>query len=117
MAISQNEVIGLSILYANQAASASDLNQWATNPNLTSLTYNQAVNLFATSAKAQATYPYLTLPSIADPKQYVIQIFANAYSIAAADIPTAELAYWVSWIGLSPNNYLELPSVINQYCK
>jgi hypothetical protein len=118
MAIEQSVVIALNIMYGNQASSASDLEWWA-SPAAADITYDQAVVLFATSAAAQSNYQYLASPNVASPEQYVIQIFANSYGIAAADIDPLELAYWVNWLSLPDTNgipnYLELPSVINQF--
>jgi hypothetical protein len=118
MAIAQSVVIALDIMYGNQAPSASDLEWWA-SPAAADITYNQAVVLFATSAAAQANYPYLAAPNVASPQQYVEQIFQNNYGIPASAIDPVELDYWVSWLSLPDDNgipnYLELPSVINQY--
>jgi len=118
MAIEQSVVIALNIMYGNQASSASDLEWWA-SPAAADITYDQAVVLFATSAAAQSNYQYLASPNVASASQYVEQIFANSYGIAAADIDPLELAYWVEWLSLPDTNgipnYLELPSVINQY--
>jgi hypothetical protein len=118
MAIQQSVVIALNIMYGNQASSASDLEWWA-SPAAADITYDQAVVLFATSTAAQANYPYLAAPNVASASQYVEQIFANSYGIAAADIDPLELDYWVNWLSLPDTNgipnYLELPSVINQY--
>lgn len=118
MAISQNAIIGLSILYANRAPSSSDLEYWA-SPAAANITWNQAVVAFATSPVAQSNYPFLAAPNVASKEQYVQQVFARAFGIAAADIPPAELTYWVGWLSAPDDNgipnYLELPVVINQF--
>jgi len=114
MAIAQSSIIALSLLYTNKPPSASDLQYWA-SPAAANVTWEQAVTAFATSAPAKAVYPYLAAPGIANAGQYVAQVFANAYGIAAADIPAAELTYWTNWLTLSPNNYLDFPVVLNQY--
>jgi len=118
MAISQNAIIGLSILYANRAPSSSDLEYWA-SPAAANITWDQAVVAFATSPVAQSNYPFLAAPNVASKEQYVQQVFARAFGIAAADIPPAELTYWVGWLSAPDDNgipnYLELPVVINQF--
>lgn len=118
MAISQNAIIGLSILYANRAPSSYDLEYWA-SPAAANITWNQAVVAFATSPVAQSNYPFLAAPNVASKEQYVQQVFARAFGIAAADIPPAELTYWVGWLSAPDDNgipnYLELPVVINQF--
>ncbi len=118
MAISQNAIIGLSILYANRASSSSDIEYWA-SPAAANITWDQAVVAFATSPVAQSNYPFLAAPNVASKEQYVQQVFARAFGIAAADIPPAELTYWVGWLSAPDDNgipnYLELPVVINQF--
>jgi len=118
MAISQNAIIGLSILYANRAPSSFDLEYWA-SPAAANITWDQAVVAFATSPVAQSNYPFLAAPNVASKEQYVQQVFARAFGIAAADIPPAELTYWVGWLSAPDDNgipnYLELPVVINQF--
>ncbi|MDJ0541149.1 MAG: hemolysin [Microcystis sp. M53603_WE2] len=121
----------LNILYASQAPSASDISLWQTNPSLTSLTWEETVLVFATSTAAQETYPLLAAPGAATDatrKQYVLEVFNNAYGLQEADLDPAEIDYWVEWLGLTNSdgspadsdgngipNILDFPIVLNQF--
>lgn len=131
MAISPEVYASLNILYASQAPSASDISLWQTNPSLTSLTWEETVLVFATSTAAQETYPLLAAPGAATDatrKQYVLEVFNNAYGLQEADLDAAEIDYWVEWLSLTnPDgtpadsdsngipNILDFPIVLNQY--
>lgn len=131
MAISPEVYASLNILYASQAPSASDISLWQTNPSLTSLTWEETVLVFATSTAAQQTYPFLAAPGAATDatrRQYVLEVFNNAYGLQEADLDPAEIDYWVEWLSLtnpdgSPAdsdgngipNILDFPIVLNQY--
>ncbi|TRU44020.1 MAG: calcium-binding protein [Microcystis aeruginosa Ma_QC_Ca_00000000_S207] len=131
MAISQEVYASLNILYASQAPSASDISLWQTDPSLTSLTWEETVLVFANSAAAQQTYPLLAAPGAATDatrRQYVLEVFNNAYGLQEADLDPAEIDYWVEWLSLtnpdgSPAdsdgngipNILDFPIVLNQY--
>jgi hypothetical protein len=131
MAISPEVYASLNILYASQAPSASDISLWQTNPSLTSLTWEETVLVFATSTAAQETYPLLAAPGAATDatrKQYVLEVFNNAYGLQEADLDPAEIDYWVEWLGLTNSdgspadsdgngipNILDFPIVLNQY--
>ena len=131
MAISQEVYASLNILYASQAPSASDISLWQTNPSLTSLTWEETVLVFATSTAAQETYPLLAAPGAATDatrKQYVLEVFNNAYGLQEADLDAAEIDYWVNWLSLTNSdgspadsdgngipNILDFPIVLNQY--
>ncbi len=131
MAISPEVYASLNILYASQAPSASDISLWQTNPSLTSLTWEETVLVFATSTAAQETYPLLAAPGAATDatrKQYVLEVFNNAYGLQEADLDPAEIDYWVEWLGLTNSdgspadsdgngipNILDFPIVLNQF--
>lgn len=131
MAISPEVYASLNILYASQAPSASDISLWQTNPSLTSLTWEETVLVFATSAAAQQTYPLLAAPGAATDatrRQYVLEVFNNAYGLQEADLDPAEIDYWVEWLSLTnPDgtpadsdgngipNILDFPIVLNQF--
>ncbi|MDJ0603919.1 MAG: hemolysin [Microcystis sp. M53602_WE12] len=104
---------------------------WQTNPSLTSLTWEETVLVFATSTAAQETYPLLAAPGAATDatrKQYVLEVFNNAYGLQEADLDPAEIDYWVEWLGLTNSdgspadsdgngipNILDFPIVLNQF--
>lgn len=131
MAISTEVYASLNILYASQAPSASDISLWQTNPSLTSLTWEETVLVFANSDAAKETYPLLAAPGAATDatrKQYVLEVFNNAYGLQEADLDPAEIDYWVEWLSLTnPDgtpadsdgngipNILDFPIVLNQY--
>lgn len=131
MAISQEVYASLNILYASQAPSASDISLWQTNPSLTSLSWEETVLVFANSDAAKETYPLLAAPGAATDatrKQYVLEVFNNAYGLQEADLDPAEIDYWVEWLSLTnPDgtpadsdgngipNILDFPIVLNQY--
>lgn len=131
MAISQEVYASLNILYASQAPSASDISLWQTNPSLTSLTWEETVLVFANSDAAKETYPLLAAPGAATDatrKQYVLEVFNNAYGLQEADLDAAEIDYWVNWLSLTNSdgspadsdgngipNILDFPIVLNQY--
>ncbi|MCZ8362081.1 MAG: hemolysin [Microcystis sp. LE19-251.1A] len=131
MAISPEVYASLNILYASQAPSASDISLWQTNPSLTSLTWEETVLVFATSTAAQETYPLLAAPGAATDatrKQYVLEVFNNAYGLQEADLDAAEIDYWVNWLSLTNSdgspadsdgngipNILDFPIVLNQF--
>jgi Ca2+-binding RTX toxin-like protein len=131
MAISPEVYASLNILYATQAPSASDISLWQTNPSLTSLSWEETVLVFANSTAAQQTYPFLAAPGAATDatrRQYVLQVFDNAYGLQEADLDPAEIDYWVEWLSLtnpdgSPAdsdgngipNILDFPIVLNQF--
>lgn len=130
MAISQEVYASLNILYASQAPSASDISLWQTNPSLTSLSWEETVLVFANSAAAQQTYPLLAAPGAATDatrRQYVLEVFNNAYGLEEADLNVDEINYWVEWLSLTnPDgtpadsdgngipNILDFPIVLNQ---
>jgi len=131
MAISTEVYASLNILYASQAPSASDISLWQTDPSLTSLTWEETVLVFANSAAAQQTYPLLAAPGAATDatrRQYVLEVFNNAYGLEEADLNVDEINYWVEWLSLTnPDgtpadsdgngipNILDFPIVLNQY--
>lgn len=131
MAISPEVYASLNILYASQAPSASDISLWQTDPSLTSLTWEETVLVFANSAAAQQTYPLLAAPGAATDatrRQYVLEVFNNAYGLEEADLNVDEINYWVEWLSLTnPDgtpadsdgngipNILDFPIVLNQY--
>ncbi|MCZ8024775.1 MAG: hemolysin [Microcystis sp. LE19-10.1B] len=104
---------------------------WQTNPSLTSLTWEETVLVFATSTAAQETYPLLAAPGAATDatrKQYVLEVFNNAYGLQEADLDAAEIDYWVNWLSLTNSdgspadsdgngipNILDFPIVLNQF--
>jgi hypothetical protein len=104
MAISTEVYASLNILYASQAPSASDISLWQTDPSLTSLTWEETVLVFANSAAAQQTYPLLAAPGAATDatrRQYVLEVFNNAYGLEEADLNVDEINYWVEWLSLT----------------
>ncbi|WP_230457623.1 calcium-binding protein [Microcystis aeruginosa] len=121
----------LNILYASQAPSASDISLWQTNPSLTSLSWEETVLVFANSDAAKETYPLLAAPGAATDatrKQYVLEVFNNAYGLQEADLDPAEIDYWVEWLSLTNSdgspadsdgngipNILDFPIVLNQF--
>ena len=131
MAISQEVYASLNILYASQAPSASDISLWQTNPSLTSLSWEETVLVFANSDAAKETYPLLAAPGSATDatrKQYVLEVFNNAYGLQEADLDAAEIDYWVNWLRLTNSdgspadsdgngipNILDFPIVLNQF--
>lgn len=131
MAISQEVYASLNILYASQAPSASDISLWQTDSSLTSLTWEETVLVFANSTAAQQTYPLLAAPGAATDatrRQYVLEVFNNAYGLEEADLDPAEIDYWVNWLSLTNSdgtpadsdgngipNILDFPIVLNQY--
>jgi len=131
MAISQEVYASLNILYASQAPSASDISLWQTNPSLTSLSWEETVLVFANSDAAKETYPLLAAPGAATDatrKQYVLEVFNNAYGLQEADLDAAEIDYWVNWLGQTNSdgspadsdgngipNILDFPIVLNQF--
>lgn len=131
MAISQEVYASLNILYASQAPSASDISLWQTNPSLTSLSWEETVLVFANSDAAKETYPLLAAPGAATDatrKQYVLEVFNNAYGLQEADLDPAEIDYWVEWLSLTNSdgspadsdgngipNILDFPIVLNQF--
>ncbi|AIE75320.1 calcium-binding protein [Synechocystis sp. PCC 6714] len=101
-------------MYTGRGVSASDLNWWATEG--ANITYEEAVALFANSADAAAKYPFFQAPQTADKLQYIAEVFANLYNIDINDtdlVPTEELDYWINWLSLSPDNYLDFPNALN----
>jgi Ca2+-binding RTX toxin-like protein len=101
-------------MYTGKGVSASDLNWWATDG--ANISYEEAVALFANSADAAAKYPFFQAPQTADKRQYIAQVFANLYNIDINDtslVPTEELNYWINWLSLSPDNYLDFPNALN----
>ncbi|WP_247716607.1 hypothetical protein [Synechocystis sp. PCC 6803] len=114
MALSPNVIAALQIMYTGRGVSASDLNWWATDG--ANITYAEAVALFASSPDAAIKYPFFQAPQTADKRQYVAQVFANLYNIDINDtslVPTEELDYWINWLSLSPDNYLDFPNALN----
>ncbi|AKE62708.1 Alkaline phosphatase [Microcystis aeruginosa NIES-2549] len=98
---------------------------------MTSLTWEETVLVFANSAAAQQTYPLLAAPGAATDatrRQYVLEVFNNAYGLEEADLNVDEINYWVEWLSLTnPDgtpadsdgngipNILDFPIVLNQY--
>ncbi|WLT37173.1 hypothetical protein NON20_14375 [Synechocystis sp. B12] len=114
MALSPNVIAALQIMYTGKGVSASDLNWWATDG--ANISYEEAVALFANSADAAIKYPFFQAPQTADKRQYIGQVFANLYNIDINDtslVPTEELDYWINWLSLSPDNYLDFPNALN----
>ncbi|GBF53009.1 alkaline phosphatase [Microcystis sp. 0824] len=98
---------------------------------MTSLTWEETVLVFANSDAAKETYPLLAAPGAATDatrKQYVLEVFNNAYGLQEADLDPDEIDYWVEWLSLTnPDgtpadsdgngipNILDFPIVLNQY--
>ena len=111
MALSPNVIAALSIMYTGRGVSQSDLNWWATDG--ASVTYEEAVLLFAQTPDAAIKYPFFQAPQTANKRQYIAEVFANLYNINISTVDPDEVAYWENWLGLDPNNYLLFPDVLN----
>ncbi len=107
MAVDQNTIVGLYILYFDRAPDPSGLAFWQAQD----LSAEQIAESFAATAEAQAVYPYLASPTLADPTLFITEIYQNAFGL----VPDAEgLTFWLNYLATPGVNFATLPLVIAQ---
>ncbi|MDY7047383.1 MAG: hemolysin [Microcystis panniformis WG22] len=87
MTVDQNSIVGLYVIYFNRAPDTAGLAFWQTQ----NVTINNIAAQFGASPEAQALYPFLAAPTLADPKVFINEIYRNAFG---RDADEAGSTFW-----------------------
>lgn len=75
MTLSQETVSQLYVIYFNRAADPAGLSFWTAQD----ITEEELATQFGMSAEAKETYPFLAFPTIANPEDFINEIYQNAF--------------------------------------
>ena len=96
-----DQVESLYVGYFGRAGDPSGTQSWTQAVSTGKVTINSVAALFATSPEAQGKYPYLAAPQVADPTQFVGQVYQNLFN----RIPDqAGLTFWVNYLNQNKGN-------------
>ncbi|GCA70200.1 hypothetical protein MiYa_01732 [Microcystis aeruginosa NIES-2519] len=87
MAVDQNSIVGLYVIYFNRAPDPAGLTFWQTQD----VTIEEMAAQFGASPEAQSLYPFLAAPTLANPEEFINEIYRNAFG---RDADEAGLAFW-----------------------
>ncbi|WP_375328848.1 DUF4214 domain-containing protein [Microcystis sp. BLCC-F210] len=87
MTVDQNSIVGLYVIYFNRAPDPAGLAFWQTQD----VTIDELAAQFGASPEAQALYPFLAAPTLANPEEFINEIYRNAFG---RDADEAGLAFW-----------------------
>jgi hypothetical protein len=87
MTVDQNSIVGLYVIYFNRAPDPSGLTFWQSQD----VTIEEMAAQFGGSPEAQALYPFLAAPTLANPEEFINEIYRNAFG---RDADPAGLEYW-----------------------
>ncbi|GCL46846.1 DUF4214 domain-containing protein [Microcystis aeruginosa] len=87
MTVDQNSIVGLYVIYFNRAPDPEGLTFWQTQD----ITIEEMAAQFGASPEAKALYPFLQSPTLANPEEFIKEIYRNAFGREAED---AGLAFW-----------------------
>lgn len=96
-----DQVESLYVGYFGRAGDPSGTQSWTQAVSTGKVTISSVAALFATSPEAQGKYPYLAAPQVADPTQFVGQVYQNLFN----RIPDqAGLTFWVNYLDQNKGN-------------
>jgi len=87
MTVDQNSIVGLYVIYFNRAPDPSGFAFWQGQ----NVTIEQMAAQFGASPEAKALYPFLAAPTLANPEEFINEIYQNAFG---RDADLAGLEYW-----------------------
>ncbi|NCS40603.1 MAG: DUF4214 domain-containing protein [Microcystis aeruginosa BS13-10] len=87
MTVDQNSIVGLYVIYFNRAPDPAGLAFWQTQ----NVTIDDIAAQFGASPEAKALYPFLAAPTLANPEEFINEIYQNAFG---RDAEPAGLEYW-----------------------
>lgn len=87
MTVDQNSIVGLYVIYFNRAPDPAGLAFWQSQD----VTIDEIAAQFGASPEAKALYPFLAAPTLADPEDFIKEIYRNAFGREA---DTAGLTFW-----------------------
>lgn len=87
MTVDQNSIVGLYVIYFNRAPDPAGLAFWQSQD----VTIDEIAAQFGASPEAKALYPFLAAPTLADPEDFIKEIYRNAFG---RDADEAGLEFW-----------------------
>ena len=87
MTVDQNSIVGLYVIYFNRAPDPAGLAFWQSQD----VTIDEIAAQFGASPEAKALYPFLAAPTLADPEDFINEIYRNAFG---RDADEAGLEFW-----------------------
>ncbi|TRU91233.1 MAG: DUF4214 domain-containing protein [Microcystis novacekii Mn_MB_F_20050700_S1] len=87
MTVDQNSIVGLYVIYFNRAPDPSGFAFWQGQ----NVTIQQMAAQFGASPEAKDLYPFLAAPTLANPEEFINEIYQNAFG---RDADLAGLGYW-----------------------
>jgi hypothetical protein len=87
MTVDQNSIVGLYVIYFNRAPDPAGLAFWQSQD----VTIDEIAAQFGASPEAKALYPFLAAPTLANPEDFIKEIYRNAFGREA---DTAGLTFW-----------------------
>ena len=96
-----DQVESLYVGYFGRAGDPYGTQSWTQAVSTGKVTISSVAALFSTSPEAQGKYPYLAAPQVADPTQFVGQVYQNLFN----RIPDqAGLTFWVNYLNQNKGN-------------
>jgi len=88
MTVAQNSIVELYVIYFNRAPDSVGLQFWSTQD----ITIEEMAAQFGASPEAKALYPFLESPTLANPEEFINEIYQNAFG---RDAEQAGLDFWI----------------------
>ncbi|TRU96462.1 MAG: DUF4214 domain-containing protein [Microcystis wesenbergii Mw_QC_S_20081001_S30D] len=88
MTVDQNSIVGLYVIYFNRSPDPAGLAFWQSQD----VTIEQMAAEFGASPEAKALYPFLAAPTLANPTEFINEIYQNAFG---RDADEAGLEFWL----------------------
>ncbi|NCQ90910.1 MAG: DUF4214 domain-containing protein [Microcystis aeruginosa LG13-03] len=88
MTVDQNSIVGLYVIYFNRSPDPAGLAFWQSQD----VTIEEIAAQFGASPEAKALYPFLAAPTLANPEEFINEIYQNAFG---RDADEAGLEYWL----------------------
>lgn len=88
MTVAQNSIVELYVIYFNRAPDSVGLQFWSTQD----ITIEEMAAQFGASPEAKALYPFLAAPTLANPEDFINEIYRNAFGREAEQ---AGLDFWI----------------------
>ena len=96
-----DQVESIYVGYFGRAGDPSGTNYWVGQRNAGTTTLSQLAASFAVQPEATSKYPYLANPNIANPTEFINQVYQNLFNRAA---DAAGLAYWTAQLTAASGN-------------
>ncbi|TRV04233.1 MAG: DUF4214 domain-containing protein [Microcystis wesenbergii Mw_QC_B_20070930_S4] len=88
MTVDQNSIVGLYVIYFNRSPDPAGLAFWQSQD----VTIDEIAAQFGASPEAKALYPFLAAPTLANPTEFINEIYQNAFG---RDADEAGLEFWL----------------------